>query len=199
MAAHDALIAACVRKLEASTTGLIETYLARWARGVRDPPRCSDRRGDAETLHETTRGANMAGYSRLYVIGGAGGALGADGANPIDFLILVGDADRQWLEPHYFDKSIEPMGRVRIIVPAEPNQADSLLDACIAFSPRRFDECPSLAEVESALQDFERLDFHLSPKRIPAGWAGLREEARSVFARMGVWRADFVPIARTRT
>ena len=36
VAAHDALIAAYVRKLEASTTGLIETYLARWARGVRE-------------------------------------------------------------------------------------------------------------------------------------------------------------------
>ena len=30
--------------------------------------------------------------------------MGADGVNPIEFLVLVGDADRQWLEPQYFDR-----------------------------------------------------------------------------------------------
>lgn len=48
----------------------------------------------------------MAGYSKLYVVGGLGGFMGADGVNPIDFLVLVGDADRQWFEPHYFDRSL---------------------------------------------------------------------------------------------
>ncbi len=56
----------------------------------------------------------MAGYSRLYAVGGLGGFMGADGVNPIEFLILVGDADRQWLEPHYFDRSITPIGRLRM-------------------------------------------------------------------------------------
>jgi hypothetical protein len=48
--------------------------------------------------------ANMAGYSKLYCVGGLGGYLGADGINPILFQILIGNADRQWLEVHYFDK-----------------------------------------------------------------------------------------------
>lgn len=137
----------------------------------------------------------MAGYSKLFVIGGKGGSAGADGVNPIELLILVGDADRQWLEPHYVDTSIRPIGKLRIIVPAAPDQADSLLDAIIAFYPRRFSQCPSLREVESALGNAERLDFNASPQAIPAAWFRLREEARPYFAKMRIWRANLNPIS----
>ena len=140
----------------------------------------------------------MAGYSKLYVVGGLGGFMGADGVNPIEFLVLVGGADRQWLEPHYFDRSIRPIGRVRVIVPAGSDHSDSLLDACIAFCPRYFRSCPSLAEVESALQEADRLDFDAHPQEIPAAWASLRKEARPLFAAMNIWRADLVPIERTK-
>jgi hypothetical protein len=51
----------------------------------------------------------VAGFSRLYVVGGLGGFQGADGVNPIEFMVLVGDGSRQWLEPHYFDGSITPI------------------------------------------------------------------------------------------
>jgi len=136
----------------------------------------------------------VAGYSRLYAVGGLGGFMGADGVNPIEFLILVGDADRQWLEPHYFDRSITPIGRLRVIVPARPNDPDSLLDACIAFCPRHFSSCQSLADVESALTDADRLDFDLHPQAIPPAWARLREEARPHFASMNIWQADLVPL-----
>jgi hypothetical protein len=136
----------------------------------------------------------MAGYSRLYLIGDIGGFMGADGVNPIEFLVLVGDADRQWLEPHYFDKSIAPIGRLRVIVPARQDHPDSLLDACIAFCPRYFKSCPSLAEVDSALRDAVRLDFDAHPNEILPAWARLREEARPLFAGMHIWQADLVPI-----
>ena len=43
----------------------------------------------------------MAGYSRIYCIGGLGGFGGADGINPILLQIWVGDASRQWFEAHY--------------------------------------------------------------------------------------------------
>lgn len=138
----------------------------------------------------------MAGYSKLYVVGGLGGLMGADGVNPIEFLVLVGDADRQWLEPHYFDGSIAPIGRLRVIVPAGPDHPDALLDACIAFCPRYFKSCPSLAKVESTLRDTERLDFDAHPEAIPGTWASLREEARPLFADMNVWRSDLVPMRR---
>ncbi|MDP2778376.1 MAG: hypothetical protein Q8O48_12110, partial [Anaerolineales bacterium] len=71
----------------------------------------------------------MAGYSKLYCVGGLGGYLGADGINPILLQILVGDADRQWLEPRYFDKRIKPLGGIRVIVPEAHNHPHSLLDA----------------------------------------------------------------------
>ena len=50
----------------------------------------------------------MAGYSKIYCVGGEGGFLGADGMNPIDFQILIGDGDRQWLEVRYFNRDIKP-------------------------------------------------------------------------------------------
>jgi hypothetical protein len=140
----------------------------------------------------------MAGYSKLYAVGGLGGFMGADGINPIEFMVLVGDADRQWLEPHYFDVSITPIGRLRVIVPAGPDHPDALLDACIAFCPRYFRSCPSLAEVEPALRDAERLDFDAHVEAIPEAWDSLREEARPAFAAMKIWQADLAPLVRNR-
>ena len=112
----------------------------------------------------------MAGFSRMYVLGGEGGFMGADGVNPIELLILVGDADRQWLKPHYFDNRIGPMGGIRVIVPKGPNHPDMLLDALIAFAPRYFTSCPSYAAVAADAEGLERLDFNAAPETIPDGW-----------------------------
>lgn len=138
----------------------------------------------------------MAGVSKLFVVGDPGGYMGSDGVNPIHFFVLVGDGDRQWLEPHYVDTAIIPIGQVRSLIPAEPNHADALLDACIAFGPRYFTACPSLAEVRVALQSTERLDFHQGAAAIPRAWARLREEARPLFAAMSIWQADLTPSHR---
>lgn len=129
----------------------------------------------------------------MYVIGGLGGFMGADGVNPIELLVLVGDAGRVWFESHYFDVSIAPIGKVRITVPPSPNHPDSLLDACIAFCPGYFRSCPSLPEVETALKEFDRLDFDTSPEVIPVAWIRLREEARPICASMNIWSADLLP------
>lgn len=136
----------------------------------------------------------MAGYSGLYVIGDVGGFLGSDGVNSIKMFILVGDASRQWLEPHYVDKTIKPMGKIRRIVPSAPNHRDSLLDACIAFFPQYFASCPSIVEVESALHDLDHLDFDAAPQKIPEKWGNLREEARALLVSMNIWSADFEPV-----
>jgi len=69
----------------------------------------------------------MAGFSRMYVLGDQGGFMGADGANPIHLLVLVGDASRQWLEPRYLDDSFSPLGAIGVIVPKAPNHPDNLL------------------------------------------------------------------------
>lgn len=119
--------------------------------------------------------------------------MGADGVNPIELIILVGDSSRQWLEPHYFNRRLRPLGKLRVIVPAGPYHPDALIDACIAFAPHYFRECPSLTSVASEAAEMERLDFDARPREIPAAWGQLREEARPIFASMGIWRADLVP------
>lgn len=139
----------------------------------------------------------MAGYSKIYVIGGQGGFGGADGVNPIEFLVLVGDSDRQWCESHYFNMNITPIGKVRVIVPKSPDHPDTLLDACIAFCPRYFKSCPSLAEVKSEFREANRLEFSAFPPSIQSAWANLREEARPQFASMNIWIANLMPIERT--
>jgi hypothetical protein len=131
----------------------------------------------------------MAGFSRIYCIGGLGGCLGADGINPILFQIWVGDADRQWLEPHYFDASIQPLGSVQSVIPEMPNDPSSLIDACIAFFPQHFEQCPSLTVVKRHLQAAKRLDFNLGKDEIPKEWVQLRREAWPFFKKLTIFEA----------
>lgn len=138
----------------------------------------------------------MAGFSRLYVFGGQGGFMGTDGVNPIDMMIMIGDGNRQWLEPRYFGAHIKPLGNLRTVIPEGPDRPDAVLDACIAFCPRYFKACPSLKEVESSLGDAERLDFDAKPLEIPTGWRKLREEARPIFNSLNIWHAELVPYDR---
>ena len=136
----------------------------------------------------------MAGYSKLYCIGGTGGFMGSDGINPIIFQILVGDADRQWLEPHYFDTSISPIGRISAIIPEGPYHPNSLIDACIAFAPRYFERCPALARVKYELNAYEGLDFHMGTDEIPDAWYDLRKQALHYFKRLVIFEANLTRV-----
>lgn len=135
----------------------------------------------------------MAGISNIYVIGGQGGFEGADGVNPIQLMILLGDGNRQWLEPHYFDNSIKPIGRLRVLVPVVPDSPDSLIDACIAFFPQPFINCPSFIQVESLLRETDFLDFSEMTQEILTAWTNLREEARPIFMNINIWFAELLP------
>ncbi len=132
----------------------------------------------------------MAGFSKLYCVGKLGGFLGADGISSIDLQILVGDADRQWLEPHYFLKSLKPIGKIRRIIPEVPNHPNSLLDACIAFAPEYFDKCPSLEKANRILVNYDSLDFNLHQEDIPSIWFDLRKEATPYFKRLTIFEAN---------
>ena len=136
----------------------------------------------------------MAGFSKLYVIGGLGGFQGADGVNPILMQIWVGDAGRQWLEPHYIDRSIKPIGAIKTLIPEGPNDPHSLLDACIAFFPKHFEKCPSLAEAILQIKDCTNLDFDLDKQNIPLVWQTLREEAHPHFNRLHIFEAVLRPV-----
>jgi hypothetical protein len=139
-------------------------------------------------------GITMAGYSRMFVIGGEGGFMGSDGVNPIQLLILVGDSDRMWLEPHYFDSSLRPLGQLRTLIPAGPDDPNALLDACIAFAPWYFTTCPSFSQLEAEVGDARGLDFDLDPRKVPKAWEKVREEGREVFGRIPLWRARLDPV-----
>ncbi len=136
----------------------------------------------------------MAGFSKIFCVGGSGGFQGADGMNPILFQILVGEADRQWLQAHYFDQTIKPIGKIETIIPAGPNDPSALLDACIAFFPLHFQGCPSLTQISASLREVKRLDFHLEASKIPSGWNTLRSEALPAFRELNIWQADLVPL-----
>ncbi len=138
--------------------------------------------------------SEMAGYSKLYCVGGLGGFQGADGINPIFFQILVGDADRQWLEVHYFDKRIKSLGNISVIIPEAPNHPNSLLDACIAFYPTHFESCSLLAQVEQKIGNLTRLDFHLGQNTIPEEWYDLRAEALPLFKTLNIFEANLTPV-----
>ena len=138
----------------------------------------------------------MAGYEKLYVIGGLGGYLGSDGVNPIYLQILVGSSSREWWEPHYFAADIAPLGKLGVIIPEGPDDPDRLLDACLAFFPEAFEGCPSLPAARKAFALSERLDFNTDG--VPELWWRLREEAREPFEQLGVWEAELVELRRKR-
>lgn len=134
----------------------------------------------------------MAGYNKIYVIGGEGGFQGSDGVMPIFYQILAGVGSRRWMEPHYFDESIKPLGNIKSIVPVSPED-DALFDAVLAFGPSYFDECPSMAIVRAKLQGVEQLDFNAESNQVPAEWQTLRNEAWELFSKMSIWLADLKP------
>ncbi len=134
----------------------------------------------------------MAGYSRIYCIGGRGGFQGADGINPIRLQIWVGDADRQWLEPHYIDSTLRPLGALRSIIPETPHHSNALLDACIAFYPAHFRDCPKLAALERQLGGVTQLDFNLGKDEFLKEWSQLRSEARPHFRTLHIFEAELV-------
>ena len=78
----------------------------------------------------------MAGYSTIYCIGGEGGFQGADGMNPIHFQILQGEGNRRWLEPHYFDNTITPIGKIKKIIPESSELKDAIIDASVRTHDR---------------------------------------------------------------
>jgi hypothetical protein len=116
--------------------------------------------------------------------------MGVDGINPIQLQIWVGESSRQWLEAHYFDSGIRPIGNIKVIVPEGPDHPNALLDACLAFYPKAFAQCASMVVVQSNLAQAERLDFDLGKNEIPQEWYQLRNEASEPFRELHIFEAE---------
>ena len=124
----------------------------------------------------------MAGFSTMYVLGGAGGFMGGDGVGAIEMVILQGEGNRQWLEPRYFDES---WGRwAPSVALPRARHPDALIDACIAFCPRLLPFMPLACGGGDALGKEEMLDFNAEPRRIPVAWSRCGRR-RGPFTRAG--------------
>ena len=131
----------------------------------------------------------MAGYSSIFCIGGVGGFQGVDGINPINLEIFVGNSNRMWLQSHYVDTTLKPIGKISVIIPEIPDAQHRLLDACIAFAPKYFQDCPSLEKVKKELENAVKLDFDLGKDKIPDSWKSLRKEATPIFKKLNIFEA----------
>ena len=134
----------------------------------------------------------MPGFSRLLCIRGDAGFRdgGEEGGvyPPLYQVVVREDEGRRSLQPLYVMPGLGPLGMVRGIVPANPDDPDVLLDACLAFFPGLLKGCPSLPTVTRQLARAERIDFG-DRANVPADWAQLRREAQIVFSRFAIWEA----------
>jgi len=135
----------------------------------------------------------MAGFSKIYCIGGSGGFAGSDGINPMLLQIWVGDSSRQWLEVHYFTKNIKPLKGIVRMVPDGPNSDNALLDACLLFYPDYFRSCPSLQEAAKILPADSQF-FDIDAVGVSLAWQKLREEARPLLSTLVVYEAFLEPM-----
>lgn len=139
----------------------------------------------------------MARHTQLYSIADPGGLAGADGVKPVETLLLVGEADRMWLEGRSFDVHHGPLGRVTAMVPAESQTQDVLLDSRLAFHPDRFRAGPTFATTAEQRGDNAQLDFSRWTA-IPPAQPQLREDAHANFSHQRFWQADLAALTLGR-
>jgi len=132
----------------------------------------------------------MAGFFKIYILGGSGGFLGSDGVNPIALQILVGTADREWLEPKYFDENLSSISGITHVVPQRPINDENIIDGLIIFAPQLFlKDCDLLSD---AYKYFEKL----GQKRIDMGkdrpdfWSDLIDQAKPTFDNLKLFKAN---------
>ena len=101
--------------------------------------------------------------------------MGSDGLTAPFVTLMVGESDRQWIEPVYHDPAMRPLGTIKTLVPAGPDAPEALVDAAIAFLPTLFESCPSFNKVAAQLEGVEQLDFHRG-RGVPSEWGKLRRK-----------------------
>ncbi|MFW6044484.1 MAG: hypothetical protein ACOCR1_01955 [Planctomycetota bacterium] len=132
----------------------------------------------------------MPAYSRIYCVGSRHASANAGGLYPLLMQILVGRDEHQWLEPRYFDQSMRPLGHILVVIPERPDHPHALIDACIAFFPDHFRDCPLLSAIEQQVQDEFELDFRFGNASVPEHWPYLRKQALSSFRQLNIFEAD---------
>lgn len=141
----------------------------------------------------------MAGYTRIYCLGGTGGFMGSDGINPIVAQIWQGDSDRRWFEARYFEGGLRPMGNVRVLIPEGPKHPDQLLDCCLAFLPGIFGRTGGFGLVEGLLGSSDFIDLSQAQRHFMNAWGRLRSEQRLAFRGIPLYEADLRKCAHPTT
>lgn len=127
----------------------------------------------------------MSAYSKILLIGHES----KDGLEDIYLEILQGEGEKRWYEAKYDEEKIERLGNIRSVIPVNRDDSNSILDACIAFAPKLFENCPSLNDVKSELKDKNMIDFSTG-NNVPRSWNKLREEARRNLQHIQIYEAD---------
>lgn len=122
----------------------------------------------------------MSGISAYYYIGNAGGFLGSDGLNGIDFTIAVWEADRRTLTVDYQSDRYVPLSQnLRSFVPAGPCDSEQARRAMLLFASNLFAECPSYQMVKDECGLIESMDFSTG-RNVPPHFNDLLEESKQI-------------------
>ena len=132
----------------------------------------------------------MAGFHKIYMIGGQGGFLGSDGINPIGFQILVGNADREWLEVKYFDEHFQSIAGITHMVPLRPINDENIINGIIMFGPQLFmQDCDLLKDAFKHFKDLGKKKIDMGIDQ-PDFWNELVDQAQSKFQNINLYSAD---------
>ena len=146
----------------------------------------------------------MAGFTKIYCFGNQGRLSSGDGINHITMEVLVGDGNRQWLEPRYYT-NFKPIANISRIVPEAPYQDDNLLLAAIIFSPIRFRACRSLKELIHLLDINIQNSFLDIDRSREKYWyrsgvlQNVMKQARPISNHLNIFQADLKPLRRNST
>ena len=132
----------------------------------------------------------MAGFYKIYMVGGSGGFLGTDGINPIALQILIGTSSREWLEPNYFDKQFSSISGITHMVPKSPTNDENIIDGLIIFAPQLFEKnCDLLKDAYVHFDKLGKKTIDMSEDQ-PAFWNDLVSQAKPTFENFKLYRAN---------
>ncbi len=146
----------------------------------------------------------MTGFTKIYCFGNNRSIFSDDGINQINMEVLVGDGNRQWLEPRYYTK-FKPIANISKIVPEEPYQNKNLLLAAIIFSPIRFRACRSLKELIHLLDSNIQNSFLDVDRSREKYWyrsgvlQDVMSQAEPIYNQLNIFEANLKPLRRNFT
>ena len=122
----------------------------------------------------------MSGISRFYYVGGAGGFLGSDGLNGVDFTVEVWETSIRTLRVIYHGDYLKPISdNFDSFVPNGPYDENQEREMMILFASNLFAECPSYNLVKEECKDIKSMDLS-SGHNVPLHFHDLLEESKKI-------------------